>query len=64
MRLIKSAFRFDVSFQFVCMKFILSLVSTDNFSFTKKVCSCKLNSVAKCHCQISVTEVCELSIIK
>ena len=44
------------------------LVSTDNFSLTKyvcrrKICSSKLNSVAKFHCQISVTKVSELSSI-
>ena len=39
-------------------------MSTDNCSLTKKVCrrkislcSCRFNSVAKFHCQISVTKV-------
>ena len=45
----------------------LGLVSTDNFFFDKvglsqkKICSFKFNSVAKFHCQITVTKVCELS---
>ena len=29
-----------------------------------KMCSCKLNSMAKCHCQICVTKASELSNIR
>ena len=44
----------------------LGLVSTDNFSLTKqvcrrKICSCKFNTVAVFHCQISVTKMSALN---